>query len=204
MTGVALYGPSLVNANWYETDNSHEQLGPVSNLFDYGNLHNYQSGRNPGDTGLDAARLWEHRLGNILARQEWPTVPIVTTEIGYVDDPALTNWIPDGPFAKYMPRVALEQYLHGVVRTYIYSLADEYLPGDSFGLLREDGSQKPAYVSVRSLMHRRNDPGASYSTVGSHLEYDRCRLGSNTTSYYKSVTWGLSSSHFGSKNPATT
>ncbi len=163
MTGVALFGPSLVDANWYASNNSYAQLGPVSDLFDYGNLHNYQAGRNPGTPGWTPQGYGSIAFAISSARQEWPTVPIVTTEKGYLDNPALTDWIPDVPFAKYVPRLLLEQYLHGITRTYIYSLADTYLPGDSYGLLREDGSQKPAYVALRSFMHLLADPGASYS-----------------------------------------
>jgi len=164
MSGVSLYGPSLVNANWYASNNSYEQLGPVSNLFDYGNLHNYQAGRNPGTPGWTPQGYGSIAFAISSARQEWPTVPIVTTEIGYVDNPSLLDNIPDVPFAKYIPRVLLEQYLHGIVRTYIYSLADTYLAGDSYGLLRADGSEKPAYVSLQSMMHLLADPGTSYTT----------------------------------------
>ncbi len=163
MTGVTLFGPSLVDQNWYATDNSYEQLGPVSNLFDFGNLHNYQAGRNPGTPGWTPQGYGSIAFAISSARQEWPTVPIVTTEKGYVDSPTLTNWIPDVPYAKYVPRLLLEQYLHGIVRTYIYSLADTYLAADSYGLLRQDGSQKPAYVSLQSFMHLLADPGASYT-----------------------------------------
>jgi len=164
MSGVSLYGPSLVNQNWYASNNSYAQLGPVSNLFDYGNLHNYQAGRNPGTPGWTPQGYGSIAFAISSARQDWPTVPIVTTEIGYVDNPALPSNIPDVPFAKYIPRVLLEQYLHGIVRTYVYSLADTYLAGDSYGLLRADGSEKPAYLSLRSMMHLLADPGASYTT----------------------------------------
>jgi hypothetical protein len=162
MSGVTLFGPSLVDQNWSASNNSYAQLGADSSLFDYGNLHNYQAGRNPGTPGWTPQGYGSIAFAISSARQEWPTVPIVTTEKGYVDNPALTDWIPDVPYAKYVPRVLLEQYLHGIVRTYIYSLADTYLPGDSYGLLREDGSQKPAYVSLQSMMHLLADPGASY------------------------------------------
>jgi hypothetical protein len=163
MAGIALFGPSLVDQNWYASNNSYAQLGAVSNLFDDGNLHNYQAGRNPGTPGWTPEGYGSIAFSISAARQEWPTVPIVTTEKGYVDNPTLTDWIPDVPFAKYVPRMLLEQYLHGITRTYIYSLADTALSGDSFGLLRADGSQKPAYVSLQSMMHLLADSGAPYT-----------------------------------------
>jgi hypothetical protein len=163
MSGVALFGPSLVDQNWYASNNSYAQVGPATNLFDDGNLHNYQAGRNPGTPGWTPQGYGSIAFAISSARQEWPTVPLVTTEKGYVDNPALTDWIPDIPFAKYVPRILLEQYLHGIVRTYIYSLADTYIAGDSYGLLKADGSQKPAYVALRSFMHLLADPGPSYT-----------------------------------------
>ena len=70
MTGVALLWPSLVDANWYATNNSYEQLGPVSDSFDYGNLHNYQAGRNPGTPGWTPQGYGSIAFAISSARQE--------------------------------------------------------------------------------------------------------------------------------------
>ena len=64
---------------------------------------------------------------------------------------------------RYTPRVFLEQFLHGITRTYLYALADTTLPGDSYGLLRTDGTQKPAYLSLQALMHLLADTGPAYT-----------------------------------------
>ena len=164
MDGVTLFGPSLVNLNWpSSTGNSYAQLGPVSNLFDAGNLHNYPGGRNPGTPGWTPQGYGSIVFAISAARQTSPTVPIVTTETGYWDDTATEEYVPDPVMSRYMPRVFLEQFLHGINRTYLYALADTTLPGDSYGLLRTDGTEKPAYLSLQALMHLLADNGAAYT-----------------------------------------
>ncbi len=170
MTGITLYGPSLVNQNWTSaTGNSYAQLGQVSKLFDSGNLHNYPGGRNPGTPGWTPQGYGSIAFAISSARQDWPTVPMVTTETGYWDDTATANYVPDSAMARYLPRVFLEQFLHGITRTYLYDLADTTLSGDSYGLLRTDGTQKPAYLSLQALMHLLADTGAAYTT--GHLNW---------------------------------
>ena len=164
MTGVTLYGPSLVNQNWYSTTgNSYAQLGPVSNLFDAGNLHNYPGGRNPGTPGWTPQGYGSIAFAISSARQDWPTVPMVTTETGYWDDTANTNYVPDDVMGRYVPRIFLEQNLHGITRTYLYELADNQYAGGFYGLLTASGTKKPAYLALQALMQLLADPGTVYT-----------------------------------------
>ena len=93
----------------------------------------------------------------------WHGKPIWTTETGYITDTNNAQGIPELVEGKYVPRMILEQALHGVGRTYIYELIDQGsgVAGDSgrFGLARMDGSLKPAFTALRSLIATLADPG---------------------------------------------
>lgn len=147
-------GPSLAFTD------RHVQLGDVSALFDFGNLHNYFGGRNPGTIGWGVtdrdygSYAWHFRF----AQQHFGGRPIVTTETGYSNDPRVRDSVPEEIAARYLPRILLEQFRRGIVRTYIYELADE--PGRQMhGLLRQDGTPKPAFHAVSALLSLLADPG---------------------------------------------
>jgi hypothetical protein len=89
--------------------------------------------------------------------------PIVTTETGYWDDPALRDAIPAAVVGKYVPRVLLEQFRKGIARTYVYELVDYTQPGvdswSGYGLLTADGSRKAAFNAMQGLLSLLSDPG---------------------------------------------
>jgi hypothetical protein len=98
------------------------------------------------------------------AQQAWPGKPIWTTETGYLSNPQVLQGIPEAIEAKYIPRVVFEQILNGIGRTYIYELIDEVQTSpteQSFGLARNDGSAKPAFLAMQKLLHMVGDPGAA-------------------------------------------
>jgi hypothetical protein len=161
LAGFPVFGPSLTDENAYR------QLGDVSALIDAGNLHNYFAGRNPGTGGWG-----DNGYGSIdwnlqVVGRSAVGKPIVTTETGYWDDPARVAAVPQEVSGKYMPRLLLEQFLRGIRRTYIYELCDipgSVMPGESgYGLLRSDGSPKPAYHAVQGLLSLLRDPGPSFT-----------------------------------------
>jgi hypothetical protein len=145
--------------------------------FDFANLHNYLAGRNPGTAGwgADGYGSISWNLSNVGAA--CPGKPVITTETGYQTDNqtdmAITQSIPEDVAARYVPRVFLEQWLHGIQRTYLYELID--LPSgrpavdSAFGLLRQDYSSKPAYAALRNLLHLLADPGPAF--VGQELPF---------------------------------
>lgn len=165
MSGITVIGPSLVDSNWYATNNSYEQIGQDSNNFDEGNLHNYPGGRNPGTAGWTPQGYGSIAFAVSSARQAWPGSPLVSTETGYWDSNTMANSLPDSIITKYIPRMFMEQYLDGVRRTYLFELSDDPPHGGFYGLMRADGSTKPQYTALRSLTHLIADPGAAYSTT---------------------------------------
>ncbi len=100
-----------------------------------------------------------------LAAINVPNKPVWVTETGY--------WSQLSPYyggegvgetlmATYLPRALLQFWLAGAKRSYIYELAD-YSSSDYFGLVRQDGSPKPAFYSVSNLLTLLSDPGASFT-----------------------------------------
>lgn len=69
---------------------------------------------------------------------------------------------------KYLPRLYLEQFNHGFVRSYPYEFIDQhndpYDLENNFGMLHSDGSPKPAYTALKNLITLMRDDGAAFKT----------------------------------------
>jgi hypothetical protein len=163
-----VYGPSLTQESAYQT------LGDVSRFYDYGNMHNYLGGWNPGTLGWGpdgyGSIIWNLQLLDPYVGGK----PIASTENGYWNDRNLADSVPQIVSGKYMPRMLLEHYRNGIVRTYIYELCDYSLPApanvsSSYGLLNADGSPKPAFTAVQNLLALLADPGSALSPAQLHF-----------------------------------
>lgn len=167
------YLPVLAPSLAYGTEDS-EELGPVS--CDVGNMHPYQGGHLP-DAGLAD--------GIAAARDVCPGKPYMATETGYnnalnssVGQPAIS----EQAGAKYIPRTYLDFFRSGVQRTFVYEFIDEFYDPDMtnpearFGIVRRDGTPKPAFVAMKNLIGLLGDRGPSF-TPGT-LRYT---LGGNVT-----------------------
>lgn len=68
--------------------------------------------------------------------------------------------------AKYVTREYLDYFRAGVVHSSTYELIDERVSTtddeQNFGLLRNDGSPKPAYTALQTLLRTVADPGAPF------------------------------------------
>ena len=161
-------GPALT------TEKARRSLGAVSSDFDVGNLHNYFAGRNPGTPGWGPNGYGSIEWHLDLVRQtSVMSKPVISTETGYDTAPAVQDGIPEIVFGRYMPRVFLEQFMRGVRRTYSYELLDEgrndHDPEQNFGLLRYDGSPKPAYLALANLIRILEDPGPAFTPHPVHF-----------------------------------
>lgn len=157
-----LYGPSLT------TEAAYAALGNVSALFDFANMHNYFGGRHPGTPGWGANGYGSIGWNLDLVGRYSGGKPVVTTETGYQDTSSAVDAIPAWVIGRYMPRVLLEQFRAGVVRTFLYELAD-FPNSGGYGLLDQRGSPKPAFTAVSSLLTLLADPGPSFTPQD--LEY---------------------------------
>ena len=148
---IRVIGPSLAFA-------SHSpQLGNIGSQIDEGNLHPYPAGKMSSiifPEQIDLARVMAGDKG------------IVFTESGYhngVNDHRGQPGISEAAAAKYIPRLFLDDFAHGVLRTYLYEFMDETTDpglGDAelhWGLVRADGSEKPAFGAMKNLIAELND-----------------------------------------------
>jgi len=154
-----LYGPALsMSAAAFAA------LGNVSAYFDVANLHYYMAGRHPGTPGWGDGGYGSIDWNLAFAKRYATGKPIAVTETGYYDDLAIGDSAPAAIVGRYMPRLLLEQFRKGVQRTYIYELIDDPTPGvparSGFGLIRADGSSKPAFRAVAGLIRVFSDRGA--------------------------------------------
>lgn len=168
LANVPVLGPSLSQA-W-----PYGEIGNIQADADYGNLHNYMGGHNPGSTGwgawafgygYGAIRYW---MG--AAAQATGNEPIMTTESGYCTSVGVSGAVDLTTEGRYMPRLFLEQWNAGIARTYAYELVDEGTGcNGTYGLLSAGFSPKPGYQAIKGLINTLNDTGSSFT--GQSLNY---------------------------------
>ena len=183
-------------------------VGDVSQYTDAGNLHNYKGGWNPGfagSWGYGYVNYLSDALSIQLAGITNPNQPAISTETGYTNAvvaqstqlgyppgtfmPYDANSISEADAATYMPRIPLMAWLNGIRRTYIYELLSS--PGEDYGLLRGDGSQKPAFLALANLINLLADTGYSftpqplqYTITGGDSTVQHLLLQKRNTRYY--------------------
>lgn len=149
---ISVIGPSMAMA----ADGT--SLGDISQYMNYGNLHSYPSAQAPSVVFPQQPQL---------AKSVSSSLPVIITESGYhnaLNDHRDQPGISEAAAAKYIPRLFLEDFSHGISRTYLYELMDEKAdPGltdeqQHWGLLRADGSEKPAFTAMKNLISELNDP----------------------------------------------
>jgi hypothetical protein len=152
---IRVLGPPLEHQKLYA------DLGPLDDYEDAGNLHIATCDLNPG---TDSAHRGSIPYMQSLVRASTLHKPIWTTETGYNDDMKRPCALADDVIAKYDPRVVAERWNWGEDRIYFYQYAD--MPSDAIfggmGLIRADGTPKPQFVALRSMIHLLADPGAAF------------------------------------------
>lgn len=138
------------------------RLGPVA--CDFGAMHPYPGGQLP-DAGLD-----ETLKATLIVA---PGKAVVTTETGYDTAIHVSSGQPavsEAAEAKYMPRLLLEALARDVRRSYLYEFSDEKPEPalrdaeQHFGLVRIDGTPKPALMAVANMIHLLADSGPAFKT----------------------------------------
>jgi hypothetical protein len=157
---VQIIGPSLASVR------NGKAFGGAISGFDEANLHSYPAGKMPSAIFPEQTDL---------ANQVFGAKPIVMTESGYhnalkdfSDQPAVS----EEAAAKYIPRLFLENFARGIARTYLYEFFDE-APDPNlvnnqmhWGLVRADGTEKPAFVALKNLIDELNDSAAPAPPLG--------------------------------------
>jgi hypothetical protein len=160
-SSFSVIGPSLTKGA------SYTKVGNLSAEMDYGNLHNYFGGFNPGTRGWGSSGFGsnygsiQYNLGQ--EGQVAGTKPIITTETGYCTIPGVRGAVGNSIQATYEPRMFLEQWNAGVIRTFQYEFIDNGTGCDgSFGLIDSSMNPKPAYYSLKNLIALLKDPGQNF------------------------------------------
>jgi hypothetical protein len=168
ISGLAVLGPSIVR--------SPAEVGDLSRYLDYGNWHPYPGGECPA-----CGDVYGQSLDTYLPAYRNPSgaKPMILTETGYhnaIRAPAGGHRpVSERAAGRYIPRLALEHFNRGFRRSYLYELIDLAPdPGQAsieanFGLLRNDGTPKPAYRALSSLLQLLSDPGPAFEPGA--LEY---------------------------------
>lgn len=174
---IPIIGPSL-GADYDSRSGSGRPnilaAGSLTDFVDYGNFHPYPGNGNAYAPVVPYAGLSEYFADGTQPScnlDEWPAAfntyrppfgprPMMATETGYSTS---TKGAPESVHTKYIPRMFLEYFRLGVVRTYSYEFVDEFAnqPDNNeahFGLLRNDLSPKPAYAALRSLLRLLQEP----------------------------------------------
>jgi hypothetical protein len=139
--------------------------GDLTPWIDYGNTHTYLSGDIP-----ERDSIWNGEFAQ--AASNFGKKPVQVTETGYHNavNSSTSGHQPVSETAAgaYIPRLFLENFNRGIVRSYAYELLDERDdPGRTdieaaFGLLRNDFSKKPAALAIERLIGLLDDPGARF------------------------------------------
>lgn len=138
----------LPSVGWGENA---DRAGQMSDLGDYCNLHSYPALANKPTHDIDSYFI-PHAL-NMCGDK-----PLMVTETGYhnaVNDPESSSGISELAASKYIPRMLLENFNRKIKRTFLYEFINESTGSDSeanFGLLRHDGSAKPAYTAIKNII----------------------------------------------------
>lgn len=141
----------LAQVSFGHTD-TRDVLIDIKDKADVGNSHSY------APFGWNPSRVLDDRIAG--AEVIAPNRPVITTEAGYhtaVDSPDWTG-VNETVQAKYTLTLLLEQFTRGIDKTYLYELFDQNSSSarnyheNHFGLLRTDGTPKPAGRALAAMM----------------------------------------------------
>ena len=139
------------------------RLGQVP--ADLGNLHNYTGGEQETSSHVDSELGQAAKVAG--DRPAWSTESNPNTAVGNVGN---QPGVSDRAQAIYTLRQYLEDWRKGIRRTYIYELMDELpQPGVaemSWGILRSDGTPKPAYTALKNMISLLDDRGPAFTPGG--------------------------------------
>ena len=155
-------GPS--SGNFHSDDIWYGEIGDLSGCLDKGNLHPY-SGSDPPhrrlSRDLSVAMTW--------AQSAYGNKPLWATESGYWNT-THSGGVSEAAAGTYIPRAFMENFRRGIERTQAYELIDLDTGSDqvidNYGLLRSDGSRKPAFTALRNLLAIVKDTAPASGRLG--------------------------------------
>lgn len=163
LQAIPVLAPTLVWGSNYDA------VGELSDFADAANLHPYPGGRKPTnnlDYNLGKARQVVDKAAWVTETGYHNAFGDATDGTGDITHPA----VPEEVEARYLPRLFMEYFSRGVVKTFTYELLDAFPDEDNdsetanFGLLRFDLSRKPAFYALARMLHLLEDPGPTFNT----------------------------------------
>ena len=175
---LEILSPSVADAS------KASELGELA--CDVGNMHSYALGGEGPTQELD--EQWIPSAQIMCGSQ-----PIIATECGY-HNAIIESYsgVSEQASGKYLPRLFLEYFNRGIKRAYSYELIDLKPNPEAnvakfhYGLLRNDGSPKPAFIALKNLILLLKEPDEALSksfSLGS-LDY---RLRGNLTGVHHTL-----------------
>ena len=162
LAGKDVVGPS--SGNLYSDDIWYGEIGDLSTCLTKGNLHPYPGADPPHrrlSRDLSVAMSW--------SRTVFGAKPLWATESGYWNTTG-SGGVSETAAATYIPRMFAEYFRRGIERTQAYELIDLNTGSeqviDRYGLLRTDGSRKPAFTALRNLLQIVRDTTPASGQLG--------------------------------------
>lgn len=145
-----------------------DKLGDLSKFCDYGGMHPYHYQGQKLTNHLDSYFIPHYN-------NAYPGKRYIVSETGYITKTSVRDggtWgITEAAQGRYVIRTFTEAWLRDIKRVHMYQLLDQP-PHDSYshaGLVRLDGTLKPAYTAIKNTIALLQDRGAAF-TPGS-LDY---------------------------------
>lgn len=150
------------------------EVGEMVDVIDAGSMHPYPGGGPPTND------LEDYNIDN--TRQVSGEKPLAATETGYhtaEDGDGGQAGVSEAAQAKYLPRLFLEYFDRGIARTFSYELLDQRPDPtnsdqeENFGLVRADGTEKPAFTALANLISLLEEPEreSEATPATSNLDY---------------------------------
>ncbi len=148
------------------------QVGDCADVVDFAGMKHMLASRHPETTGWGDGGYGSLPWALAQAGRQAPGRPIILARAGY--HAALTGndghlGTPEDVIALYLPRLVLAYADAGVHRAYLADLIDREESGiaGAWGLLRSDGTPKPAFHALRGFINvfSGSDAGADVAAV---------------------------------------
>ena len=183
---LPIYGPSPTSIEEADAHRIYAQLQgrPYDTIADHANIHPYPNGRHPETTGWggkDPEGAYNYgalpyNMQGIGESVMHAPIEMAATENGYrhvFPYAGGQRSVPDDVGAIYQTRMALYTFAYRlpsgsrVHRNYLYILWDDENQG--FGLVRQDGTNRPEFTALSNLIFHLADPGPDFTPGG--LDY---------------------------------
>jgi hypothetical protein len=170
LAAIPVVGPSLAAYSGSQINSDATSVGDCTAIINYGNQHSYPNAQMPSAGILVNLNNLTPMNGNL---------PEMATETGYNNDTLEHGahnqiGVSEQAGGKYYSRLYFEYLNSGIVRTYGYELIDDSaflnysidaMGGAEahYGLLRSDGSAKPAFTAITNEIALLKDPGSAFT-----------------------------------------